>query len=267
MDNQETASLDSLLDDTPAPAAPEPIQEASPSAPTDQGVKEQPSAPPAEAKAEPSSNQDDGPLVPRRALEDERRKRQEKDKALEDLQVQFADLQRKLSQPEPQQQPPAQEFTPPDPWTDPQGAFEYQQRVFQEQLFSTRLITSEEIIRQSKPDYDAMAKIVGEEAQRSPSLQRQILNHPFPAKLIYELGNKIKTFREIGDDPVAYKARVIEEWQAQNQQQAPQAQQSPPEAQKLSVPKSLAGTPSAQPRNPTNGRWSSPASLDDLLGG
>lgn len=267
MDNQEAASLDSLLDDTPAQqaSAPEPITEAPASAPIEQGVKDQPSTPPVEAKAESNSTPDDGPLVPRRALEDERRKRQEKDKALEDLQAQFADLQKKISQP---QQPPPQmqEETPPDPWIDPQGALEYQQRHFQQQIFATRLVTSEEVVRQQKPDYDEVANVVAEEVLRNPGLKQQILNHPFPAKFVYEVGHKIKMFREIGNDPAAYKAKVIADWQAQNQQQAPQAQTPTQDAPKLSVPKSLAGTPSAQPRAP-NGQWTGSASLDDILGG
>jgi hypothetical protein len=265
MDNQEATSLDTLLDDTtPAPSAPEPTPEVQQEAPAEQGVKEPISTPPVEAKAEPSQS-DDGPLVPRRALEDERRKRQENAKALEDLQAKFEALQKNIA-PQQQAAPPVQEFTPPDPWTDPQGALEYQRSMFQEQIFATRLVTSEEIYRQQKPDYDEFANVVAEEVLRNPGLKQQILNHPFPAKLVYEAGRKIKMLREIGNDPDAYKAKVIADWQAQNQQQAPQAQQPPQQAQSISVPKSLAGTPSAQPRA-ANGRWTGPASLDDLLGG
>ena len=263
MDTKDaSSSLDTLLGGPDT--APEPVQEAVRDiVPAETGDKEQTPAPPADVIAETPQPNDEAPLVPRRALEDERRKRQEKDKALEDLQRQFNELQQSVSKPQPQSQ---QQPEPPDPWTDPQGALEYQQRHFQQQLYQTRLIASEEFIRSQRADYDELANIVSEEAQRNSVLRNQIFNHPFPAKLVYEVGRKIKLMRDIGDDPDAYTARVIEDWQAKNQPQQPSAQSAIPETQKLSVPKSLAGTASAQPRD-GKGRWAGPASLDDILGG
>jgi len=265
MDNlKDATSLDSLLDGS-APeqakveAAQPPELEAQP-APIETGEKDQHLTPPADAKANPGQDAD-GPLVPRKALEDERRKRQSRDKEFEDLQRQFAAMQAQL-QPQPQQ-PPQPQDAPPDPWIDPQGAFEYQQRQFQQQLYETRLFTSEEIVRAQVPDYDDLVSVFIQEAKSVPGLQRQLVSHPFPAKFVVDVARKIKLIKEVGSDPEAYKKRVIEEWQASQAGETLQSQQQP---QKVSVPKSLAGTPSAPARD-AKGRFQGPASLDEILGG
>ena len=120
---------------TPAPqAAPEP------SAPKPE-AKAEPAAKPTTAKPEPEDEADppealEGePVIPRRAYEDERRKRQDwKARAVEaetkhkELQRQFEDAQRRATAPPPQPQAPPQ--PPPDPATNPQG---WAQHVVQQQ--------------------------------------------------------------------------------------------------------------------------------------
>lgn len=257
----EQVSLDSILDQTPAekPATvsavetpPETVAEAPKQDET--GEKPPEAAPPA---AQRDSEQ--GRHVPVKALEDERRKRQELERLV-------ADLQRQVQQPQqrPQAEQPPQQ--PPDPWTDPEGAFRYQQQQFENQLYQTRVSLSRAVLMGQKSDFEEYEKVFFETADANPGLYQQLRQHQSPAQFAYDMGRKIKMQREIGDDPEAYKARLREELMAEIQsQQAPQqAPQS--QAAKAPPPKSLAGTPSAQPRD-DRGRFAGPASLEDILGG
>lgn len=268
MQGDDLTTLDDLLDgsaqtpeatSTPSePAKEEPPQE-QPPAEVKTGDKQMREAPP----ADPTVN--DGPSVPRKALEDERRKRQ-------DLERQLADLTKAAQQPKPQpqqQQPVQQQQYPerPDPWVDPEGAARYDQMMFQHQLFETRVITSKELMKSLKTDFDDVEKVFIEAASADPYLEQQLVRHPLPAKFAYEQGKRIMLMREIGDDPEAYKAKVREELRAElaGQQQTQQA----PAAVAPGTPKSLASTASTQPRN-KNGTFAPQdglASLDDILGG
>lgn len=260
----DTTSLDQILDQSvsqPA-AAPEqsnPIVEA-PSQPEPIETGDKPDAGPPSA----STETDDRPLVPRKALEDERRKRQDLEKRIEELSRQTT------AQPQPQQQSPQQEQPRPqrrqrpDPWTDPEGAAEHDRQEFFGAIFETRVIMSEELIRSAKTDYDEMKEIFIAEARQQPALEQQLKSHPLPAKFAYETGKRLKLMREIGDDPEAYRARVEEEVRAKLAPQTPE--QPTVQAPRGSAPKSLAATPSAQPRD-QRGRYQGSASLEDLLGG
>lgn len=262
-DNRKT-DLDAILSD--AVPASEPVQQKAESeqqpieadAEAETGDKEIEAAPPAV-----SNVKDEGPHVPRKALEDERRKRQELERQIAEL---TGKSTQQTQQPQQQPQPSQQRQFPqrPDPWTDPEGAAAYDQMMFQHQLFETRVITSKELMRTVKPDFDEMEKIFIEAASADPWLEQQLVQHPMPAKFAYEQGRKLKLMREIGDDPAAYEQRLREKWEAERagQQQAPVVPAAP------AAPKSLANTASTQPRL-KNGQFagSERASLDDILGG
>lgn len=242
----DDTSLDSLFDAPPAAAQ----TETAPAAPEPTGEKETAAAPPADAQA-PS---DDGPLVPRRALEDERRKRQDYERRL-------ADMERKLqASAQPQQAPPA--APPADWWTDPEAAAQRMQAEHTYAIFETRLSLGEEIMSQ-KPDYEAAKAAFIEAAQADMDLTAKMVKSANPAKFVYEQGRKLQAMREIGDDPVSYRQRLEEEFKAKYLAPQPVVSQPP----KAPAPKSLAGTPSTA-RDP-QGRFASssgPASLEDLLG-
>lgn len=261
MSEDKLTDLDDILSGEPAPATPEqtaqPDQEP-PQRPAvaDTGDKHEEPAPP----ADPVANE--GPHVPRKALEDERRKRQDLERRLEEL-------TRAAQQPQqqPQHQPPQQQRLPqrPDPWTDPEGAAQYDRMMFQHQLFETRVVTSKEMMRMMKSDFDEVEKVFIEAASNDPYLEQQLVNHPMPARFAYEQGRKIMLMREIGDDPEAYKQRVREELLAEMAGNQPQ--QPAPAAP--AAPKSLANAASKQPRL-KNGQFAAGdgiASLDDILGG
>ncbi len=251
----DKSGLDAILgggDEAHKPETP-PVTEPQPGDGQVEATGEKPdAAPPAVSK-----DANDGPSVPRKALEDERRKRQDLERQLEAL--------TKAPPQAPQQPPPQRQpiMERPDPWTDPEGSAEWDRAMFANQLFETRVVTSRELMVTTKPDFEEYEKVFVEAAQRDPRLRDDLFRHPLPAKFAYEQGRRIAMLKEIGDDPAAYRERLRQEVIAEVQSQQQPASQSPPAAQ---PPKSLAATPSSQPRD-NKGRFSGPASLDDLLGG
>lgn len=222
------------------------------------GAKQQEDATPA-----PLIPKEDGPHVPRKALEDERKKRQEIERRFTDLERRLNDMMQPKEQAQPQQAP--------DPWADPEAAMTYQrnelQSAFARQMYETRVALSSEILRAQKSDFDEVVAEFVQHAQRDPGLHNAVLNHPNPAAFAYQQGQRIRFLNEVGNDPAAYKAKLREEVMAemgQGQQPAVAQQSSSPA---LAPPKSLAATTSAQPRNNKGQFASGPASLDDILGG
>lgn len=244
MTDTQGQSLDTLLNGPP----PEVSQEAS-AAPVEMGDKPDASAPPAAAR-----ELEDGPLVPRKALEDERRKRQDYEKRFADLEAQIRANQPRQQQPEPQQ-------APQDWWTDPEAAAAHQRQEFQFQIYETRLLLGEELLS-SKEDYEPAKAAFIQAANQDIGLARKMVSSRNPAKFAYETGKKILAQSEVGDDLNAYKAKLHAEWEAERGQ----APSTVTPSQKTPAPKSLAGQPSAQPRD-TSGRFQGPSSLQDILGG
>jgi hypothetical protein len=261
-DSTETSTLDSLLDDAaPAPKAEAP-QERVETAPEPQETGDKDAA---ASPAEATEKDDDSPLVPRKALIEERRKRQDYEKKLAEFEAKLAQLDKK------QEPPPAprQMQPPPDPWTDPEGALAYERQQRAMELYETRVILSEEIMSQ-KPDYEDAKRAFIEAANADPMLAQKLVRHPMPAKLVYEEGKRMLALKEIGPDPASYREQLRqqlrEELLAEMQAQQPSQQ---PVATRAPAPKSLAGTTSSVPRDP-HGRYaprSGPASLDEILGG
>lgn len=267
----EPNDLDSLLSDAPAQPRVETVQEdvQAPSEPSEPAIEtgdKEDAAPPAV-----SDEGDDGPPVPRKALQDERRKRQDLERQLAELTKQrSAPPVQQQAQPQPQPPPPQSEIPErPDPWIDPQGAMDWDRELLQrridESVYETRTTISREMMLQSKPDFEEMENLFFQVLPQMPHLGPQIRRHPMPAKFAYEMGVKIKAMMEIGDDPAAYKQRVREELEAEVRGQ--QVQPSQPQTPKGSTPKSLAATASVQPRDKQGKFASGPASLEDILGG
>lgn len=267
----ETNDLASLLDGAAPsqPAQPEPVRQEAPSestASTETGEKQDAAPPAASDEGEPSSG-----VIPIKALHEERRKRQ-------DLERQLAELTKQRTAPPPQtahqgqhqnQPPQAQPQMPerPDPWIDPQGAMDWDRAMMtqqmQREIYQTRTVMSRELML-AKPDFEEVESIFFNALPSNPQLAQQLFQHPMPAKFAYEMGLKIRALSEIGEDPEAYRQRVREEIRAELQGQS--VQPAPTQTPKASAPKSLAATPSAQPRD-DRGRFQGPASLESILGG
>jgi hypothetical protein len=263
-----------------------------------------------------AKNDSDDPKVRafQKKAQDETRKRQELEKQLKETVDRLAALEQKLTpapaQPAPAPQPqrglppaaqrpappPRRGPPPPNPDVDPGGAVRYlanQQQAALRQLAEDRardrlemaITTSQEIARMRFPDYDEIETVFADEADQNPHLYQQMYRSPNPAQFAYEMGQKIKGLKEIGNDPLAWRAQQeaairaqVEAEFAAKQQQAPPApapgapapspahrQAAPQRPAPPSPPPSLAGATSAAPRNP-QARYEGPTPLEKLLG-
>lgn len=207
--------------------------------------------------------EDNSPTVPRKAMEDYRRKWQQSEKEKQDYAKQLADYQQRMvaRQPEAQQQ-----FQPPDPFVDPEGYSAYRDALHEEQLYRTRVDVSTEVMKEKHADYDEVVDVFVSAAKAEPVLWQRLRQHPFPARFAYEQGKRMKFIAEVGDDPTSYEQKIIEKFLA-SQGQAPAGQQVAPRPT-APLPKSLASAPSAVARDP-KGRYapqSGPPTLSQLLG-
>ena len=213
----ETATV---TEEAPAPA-PEPEAAAAPEAKAP--VESKPAAKADKAKPEPEEDTDppepiDGePVIPRRAYEDERRKRQDwKARAVEaetkhkELQRQFEEATRRATAP-PSTQPHAQpQPPPPDPATDPRG---FAQHLVQQQaatLLNERLNNSEMMLRDKIGD-EKLAEYVEDfrqMAQADPTLFGKLYSQPHPYNWMTREVDRLRVARDMGDDPAAYRERI-----------------------------------------------------------
>jgi hypothetical protein len=261
----ETATVTEAPPEAPqaAPEAPAPKPEA----------KAEPAAKAATAKPEPEDEADppealEGePVIPRRAYEDERRKRQDwKARAVEaetkhkELQRQFEDAQRRATAPPQQPQAPPQ--PPPDPATNPQG---WAQHVVQQQqaaLLNERLNMSERMVRKEigKEKLNEYVNEFRNLANADPTLFGKLYAQPDPYDWLTSEVDRLRLVRDVGDDPAAFRAKIEAEARARWEQEA-KAQPAPSPAAgmqpSLGTARSVAGR--------TAGAWTGEPSLEDVL--
>ena len=253
MSTEGNNDLEAMLDDdltiTEAPAVDEPPAEPEPPEASEQSG-EIDAAPPAEQR------DDDGPMVPRRALEDERRKRQ-------DYEKQVHEFQQWMQSQGPQQQQPYEQPSAPDVWTDPEGALRHQhqtlQSQFEQQIIATRVETSRHLMRMQHEDYDELEAVFDQACQQQPHLLHQAAQHPFPAQFAYQQARQFLVMEHLQNNPDAYASLMSGRGQDQ-----PAIQQS--RQPSAPVPRSLASKTSNAPRA-SNGQFVERASIDDLLDG
>jgi hypothetical protein len=251
-----STSLDTLLDgpaaEAPTYAEPSPAPQAEtppPAEPT--GEPQDSAAPPADAK--PPTPEPDH--VPRSALQDERRKRQEYERKLAEMEARIAQLQpRQQQQPEPQ--PEA------DWYTNPQQAAAQMQMALRHEVIKSRFEISEAVIAERYDDYVDMREVFSQAAQANPALREQLLQHPNPAKFAYDTGKQIQEWNDFVASRDEFRS-----WKAGKSTQ-PAAAAAPSQAPTPSaapVPRSLARDVSQQPRN-DRGQFDSHTPLEDILG-
>ena len=260
----ETATV---TEDAPAPPAeaPRPDKAATPS--EGGGGDKKPPATTEPDDADPPEPLEGEPVIPRRAYEDERRKRQDwKARAVEaetkhkELQRQFEDAQRRATTPPPQPQAPPQ--PPPDPATNPQG---WAQHVVQQQqaaLLNERLNNSEMMLA-DKIGAEKLSEYVNEFrnlANADPTLFGKLYSQPHPYAWLTREVDRLRLVRDVGDDPAAYREKILAEervkWEAEAKAQpapSPAAGMQP----SLGTARSVAGR--------TAGAWSGEPSLEDVL--
>jgi hypothetical protein len=230
---------------SPAPQAETPPSQAEPTGETTNSA-----APPADA--EPTAQSES--LVPQRALQDERRKRQEYERKLAEMEARIAQLQpRQQQQPEPQ--PEA------DWYTNPQAAAQQMQMALRHEVVKSRFEISEAVMSERYDDYTDMREVFTQAAQANPALREQLLQHPNPAKFAYDTGKQIQEWNDFVASRDEFRS-----WKAGKSTQpaaaAPSQTRTPSAAP---VPRSLARDVSQQPRN-ERGQFDGHASLDELLG-
>lgn len=251
----ETESLDSILNGTNEPA--EAVETAAPAA--EETVTEAPATQPRDdhgrfaAKGEAEKPVESAPPaleeqhhIPPKALHDERRRRQEAEQ-------QLAELQQRLAQP----QQPA-----PSLWEDEQG---WQQHfggqvvseAVQAASMNARLDMSEMMVRQSQTDFEEKKAVFLDLMAQTPGLQQKALADPHPWNFAYQYVTNHQRMQElsavdVNDLTEKLKAQVRAEIEAE------QASKPIP-----SFPTSLADSQSA--RNDT-GAAPPTRSLKDILG-
>lgn len=173
-----------------------------------------------EAKAEPEAQQEavEAPATappavqqttdPRESAflakaQDETRKRQRLEQDLAAERQRLADLQRQLQEFQAQKAPDFQ--------TDPQGHLEYVRQQAAQEAFNTKLNLSEQYARRTMGD-----ELVSEAQhaymtamQRDPLLRAELARQDDPYGFVVKWHKREKFLAEVGDDPDAYKARLL----------------------------------------------------------
>lgn len=206
--------------------------------------------------APPAPKEDEGPTVPRKALQDERSKRQTLEQQLQQLQQQVTELQ------QPKEPPPP----PPSIFDDEQGWQDHFKgdvigQAVQQASFNARLDMSEMMVRQAHPDFEEKKAAFIEAMKSTPGLQQRALSDPHPWNYAYQYVSNQQRMQELSAVNVAdleakLRAQIEAEYQAK-------AQATLKNNLPASVPPSL-----SQERNVGNRSgpdWAGPPSLGDIL--
>jgi hypothetical protein len=214
--------------------------------------------PKGEAQSAPPAPQDDeGPLVPRKALQDERSKRQA-------FEAELAQLRAQMAQPQPQ---PAQPQAIPDRWEDPEGydrwlvaqatnqATEAAREAAQQHYVVQRIQTSAEEAKAKYPDYLDKKSVFEQMAQVNPMLLEEMVRHPNPAQYAYDVAKTQIELQQYGGLEGLIEARI-----AARQTEAMQSvQQHLPS----SAPPTISDSRSTGSRS--GPAWSGPTPLSAIL--
>lgn len=258
---EKANSLESLLDaeegaDTSAPA---PVE----TAPSETGEKQHSSTPPVEAEASQHLSEPAAPHVPRKALEDERRKRQELEKRLADLERSAMPQQRQPQQPQQPQQPViTQEDLERLMWENPAQYTQVVQHMAAQQamVHAERMMLSRELDRSErrarKTHGDEQVSAALEQAKKVGMIEA-FLNEEDPYQSMMDWHKEVEAVR----DPKSLKEQLRAELMAEMGLDPA----APKPAAQARVPKSLASKTSAQPRN-ERGQFQGLTPLEDLLG-
>ena len=226
-------------------------------------VVETPAQPPPEPAPKPEPDDEEpipaaaegDPVVPRRALEDERHKRQSWVEKASRAEAERDMLAKQLEELKKAPPPQVREERPPiDPSKDPHAA-----------LLNERLNISEMLARDKLGD-EKVDLAVGEfeaASRADPTLVQRAFAQRSPYHWIVQEMERQRVQREMGDDPVKWqegeRARIRAEIEAER------AKADEPKVSPVAgLPPSLASVRSASPRNAP--AFTGDQSLDDILG-
>ncbi|MGH8678694.1 MAG: hypothetical protein ACREUQ_10130, partial [Burkholderiales bacterium] len=205
-------------------------------------------APAADDSAPPAEQQINDPMQGQlAALKDERRKRQE----LERLVQQY------------QQSQPAPEVQSPDFWENPDAALNQRFQEFGTQLmqqmqtaqWQERTTASEAAAKAKHADFDDKIELFHSLAERDPTLVNELRRSNDPAEFAYAKASEAMLLQQHGSVDALLKAKRAE-WEAEIKGSIPTLQMPP---------SSTASERSVAARSGPN--WGGPKSLADIIGG
>jgi len=264
----EGTSLDDILNGTEpeAVATPEPEQQAAePQPEPDNGQPrgpdgkflpketgvEQPQAAAPAAEPVPPTGQQGLPPEEFKALKEERRKRQELERQIADMQQQFAA----------RQQAPSEQV--PEFWENPDAAMQARLEQFgstlmqrwQQQQQAERIDASEQQARSKYADYDDAFHAFRQAVQANPMLAQEMARSNDPAEYAYRKGRTALELERVGSIDELLKAER-QKWEAE-------ARQAVQPAPAMSFPSSTVTERSVGGR--TGPAWAGPTPLNDIL--
>lgn len=235
-------SFDEVLKDDPKV---EPVKAEEPTpAPEPAPAPEPKAEEPKPSKVEPGEptapKSEEEPRVPLKALEEERRKRQEYQRELESLR----------NAPKPA-----------DPVVDPEGFRKQFEEQSQKALLNERLNMSEQIVRAHHGDDTVNAAMQAfEEAQQSnPGLRATILSSRHPYQSLIDWHKREQVLATVGTDLTAYEKRLREQFMEEIKAN-PTALGVP--APTPAIAPTLANRPSVSARDQA---WTGPTPIADIL--
>ena len=220
------------------PADPEPKDPAEPAEPKEPNDPSEPPSPKA-------SETDEEPWT-KKAVLDERRKRQELEARLKELES---------------KKPPEEEA---DWYSKPEEAAQRQQAQFSQALWNQRVELSQDMMRERHEDYDDMEARFVQMAQENPTLRAEFQKAPNPARFAYDTAKKAAEY-EAMKDVDGYKAKLEAEMRKELEEKvrAEYEAKAKKQAEKeAAIEPSLA---SAGNGGLKSSDWSGPTPLDDIL--
>jgi len=221
---------------------------------------------------EPEQVEDQNGLVPRQALDRERHRRtqwKEKfaraDGELAALRRQLEDAQKQQRQAPPAPTPQPQFTPPPDFNQNPGGFLAYMVEQNQKQILNERLNTSEAMMRDRIGDekLDAYVADFRTAAEADPALWSKLYSQPHPYGWLMRQMDTWRMHKEIGDNPQAYRERIVAEERAKWEQEVTSASRTPLASPAAHLPPSLANVRSVASRSEPS--FSGPPSDADVL--
>lgn len=216
--------------------------------------KEEPKEEPKEVKAEPKEEPKREEFTDKeraflRAAEEERRKRQELERRLADLEKPKTETEKKTF------------------WDDPEGHLKGWEQALEQKFtqreMNVKLQTAEAIARTKYKDFDANIEVFAGLLQTTPGLREQWLASPDPAEFAYRAGQGNRMLSEAGSiDALREKieketrAKLEAEFKAKNEQL---------EKQRAALPGSLSDVRGASTRQAPV--FTGPTPLEDILAG
>ena len=193
--------------------------------PEEQETEEPEAEPPA---AEPEKEE---PWT-KKAVLDERRKRQEYEAKLKEYEAKLKELEGKKEAP--------------DVFEDSEGYTKYIQQTMTQQMQNQQLNMSEFLARKEYPDLDEKVARFEQMAQENPQIAQEVFSSPSPYHALVDVVKKAEEFDQMKDID-SYKSKLREELRAEllAEIEGTQAKVNKGRETAKKVPKSLAGQGSA----------------------